>query len=114
MTLKRADCEVEGVRLLRAHGEFDITSAPRLHADVPAMVADTAALVLDVSTVDFFDSAGVRLVDLLARECDRTGVAFQVIAPTGTRGRRVLDLVGMSGALVCDDLAAALERVRPG
>jgi anti-anti-sigma factor len=68
-------------------------------------------VVLDLTDVTFFDSSGVRLVDHVTRECDRTATPLRVVAPPGTPTRRVLEIVGLSDELVTDDLRAALSAV---
>lgn len=102
----------DGVRLLRAHGELDVLATEELTRDAARLAGGTGPLVLDLSLVTFFDSAGVRFVDWLARECARTGWPFRVVAPKGTRARRVLDVVGLSKGLATDDVDAAVEQVR--
>ena len=103
-----------GVRVLRATGEIDAVTAPALYADVAGLVGRADGVVLDLSAVTFFDSAGVRLIDVLARECARHGAGLRVVAPPGTASRHVLELVGMVGGLVCDDLASATAEARAG
>ena len=101
-----------GVRVLRISGELDIAVAPGLLPRVPELVGGAQAVVLDLAAVTFFDSAGVRLVDHLARECGRADVRFSVVATPGTTPARVLDIVGFGPPLVTPDLAAALAAVR--
>lgn len=97
----------EGLRVVRLSGEIDVATAPGLAEEALGLCAGTPCLALDLTAVEFFDSAGVRLVDRLARECAHRGTGFRVVAPPGSRARRVLELVGMADQLVCDDLAAA-------
>jgi anti-sigma B factor antagonist len=101
-----------GPRVLRMRGELDIAVAPGLLPRVPDLVAGAPGVVLDLTAVTFLDSAGVRLVDRLARECARLGVAFVVVATPGTTPARVLDIVGFGPPLVAADLATGLEAVR--
>jgi anti-sigma B factor antagonist len=101
-----------GPRVLRMRGELDIAVAPGLLPRVPDLVAGAPGVVLDLSAVTFFDSAGVRLVDRLARECGRARVRFAVVATPGTTPARVLDIVGFGPPLVTADLAAGLDAVR--
>jgi anti-sigma B factor antagonist len=101
-----------GARVLRMRGELDIAVAPGLLPRVPELVAGVPGVVLDLSAVSFFDSAGVRLVDRLARECGRVGVPFAVVATPGTTPARVLDIVGFGPPLVTANLAAGLAAVR--
>lgn len=97
-----------GITLLRMRGEVDIVSAGPLTDTATAATVGARAVVLDLSAVTFFDSAGVRLVDRLARACARNGAGFRVLAPTGGRARRILDLVGLGEVLACEDLDAAV------
>lgn len=114
MKLEEQPGREDGVRVLAGRGELDVTAVPAILPGVSALVAGARAVVLDLTELEFFDSAGVRLVDQLARECARRAEPFAVVAPTGGPSRRVLDLVGLSEPLVVDDLAAALERVQRG
>jgi anti-sigma B factor antagonist len=102
----------DGVRLLRVTGEVDFAAAPGLQPRVPDLVADVPAVVLDLSGVTFFDSAGVRLVDAFARTCGGAGTAFAVAAPPGTIVRRVLGIVGYGPPFVLDDVTTAISTVR--
>ena len=101
----------EEARVLRMRGDLDIAVAPELMPRVPELVAGVPGVVLDLSAVTFFDSAGVRLVDRFARECGRDGVAFAVVAAPGTPPARVLEIVGFGPPLVASDLGTALAAV---
>jgi anti-sigma B factor antagonist len=103
-----------GARVLRMSGELDFALAPGLLPRVPGLVAGAPGVVLDLTAVTFFDSAGVRFVDHLARECGRDDVPFSVVATPGTTPARVLDIVGFGPPLVTPDLAAGLAAVRDG
>lgn len=101
-----------GTRVLDVTGDLDATVAPGLLPEVPALVEGATGLVLDLTDAAFVDSSGVRLVDALDRRCGGSGVPFRVVAPPAGRARRVLEIVGMAGALVSDDLPQALAAVR--
>jgi anti-sigma B factor antagonist len=98
-------------RVLRMTGELDIAAAPEVLPRVPELVSGVPGVVLDLTAVTFFDSAGVRLVDRFARECGRGGVAFAVVAAPGTPPARVLEIVGFGPPLVTADLGTALAAV---
>ncbi len=102
------------VRVLRLTGELDVAVAPELIPRVPELVGDGdgAGVLLDLTAVSFFDSAGVRLVDRLARECGRIGVSFVVVAPPGRPPARVLQIVGFGPPLVAGDLDTGLAALR--
>lgn len=97
-----------GVRVLRVDDELDAAVAPALLEAVPDYVAGAAGVVLDLSEVVFFDSAGCRLVDTLARAADAADVVLRVVAPPGCPARRVLELTGLAQPLVDDELAVAV------
>lgn len=108
MTLTALPDRADGVRVLVADGELDAAVAPRLLDQLPEQLAGARGLVLDLSAVTFFDSAGCRLVDRMARLCAAASTTYRVVAPPGSPARRVLELTGMAGPLADDDLAAAL------
>lgn len=112
MTFESTRDAEDGVRVVRAGGELDASRAPARLGEMQALVEGASGLVLDLSAVAFFDSAGVRLVDRVARECAKTGAPLRVVAPPDTPARRVLDLVGMTPGLVEPDVGAALEAIR--
>jgi anti-sigma B factor antagonist len=97
-----------GARLLVASGELDVAVVPDLLPQSAEMLAGASSAVLDLSAVTFFDSSGVRLVDRLLRECAAAGAPLRVVAPPGGMCRRVLEIVGMTGDLVRDDLPGAV------
>ena len=112
MTVEHVTSSDGSLRVLRATGELDVLGVAPLLEQVPDLVKGATAVVLDLSGVTFFDSSGVRLVDHLSRQCAASGAGFRVVAPPGSRSRRVLELVGMSDPLAEDDLDAALASLR--
>lgn len=114
MNVDRLAPPAAGVELLVLGGELDVGTAPAAATRIEELAGQSARIVLDMSPVDFFDSAGVRLLDRLARDCAKRGGGLRIAAPPGNRARRVLELVGMSGPLVCDDVDAAVAAVLAG
>ena len=102
----------DGVRVLAGQGELDVTTVPAILPGVPALVDGARAVVLDLSGLDFFDSAGVRLVDQLARGCAGRSVPWRVVAPRDSVARRILALVDMVGPEVVEDRGSALASLR--
>ena len=92
--------------VLRISGELDVVSLPTVLERVPELVAGAVAVIVDLREVSFLDSSGVRFLHRLAHTCDQTGTGVRVVAPPGSRARRVLDIVGMT-LLVDDDTAGA-------
>jgi anti-sigma B factor antagonist len=97
--------------LLTLSGELDVVSVPTVLEHVPALVADAAAVVVDLRDVTFLDSSGVRFLHRLAHTGATSGTGVRVVAPSGSRARRVLDIVGMT-LIVDDDLDAARAALR--
>ena len=112
MTVEHVTSSDGGLRVLRARGELDVLGVAPLLEQVPDLVKGATSVVLDLTEVSFFDSSGVRLVDQLSRQCAEAGAAIRVVAPPGSRPRRVLELVGMSDGLAEDDLDTALASLR--
>jgi anti-sigma B factor antagonist len=113
MKLQAEADRTDGVRVLAARGELDAAVAPAMIPEVAHLVAGATGVVLDLSALTFFDSAGVRLVDQMARACARVAAPFRVVAPPRAPSRRVLELVGLAEPLAVDDVATALAAVAP-
>ena len=101
----------EDPHVLSITGELDVVSVPDVLERVPALVADTRGLVVDLREVTFLDSSGVRFLHRLSHTCTAAGTGLRVVAPPECRARRVLDIVGMD-LLVDDDLGAARRALR--
>lgn len=93
--------------VLSVAGELDVVSVPDLLEQVPALVRDASAVVVDLRQVTFLDSSGVRFLHRLQRACAGAGTRVRVVAPPAGRARQVLEIVGMT-LQVDDDLAQAL------
>jgi anti-sigma B factor antagonist len=89
-------------------GEVDRANAEELERLVLRRTIGSAAVVLDLSAVSYLDSAGVRLLDRVARGLVRRGAALRIVAPPGGPVRYVLRIVAFGDDLVCDDLGSAV------
>jgi anti-anti-sigma factor len=83
-----------GVVLARVEGEIDLASAPAIGADLAA-ARDRGSLAVDLSDVEFIDSAGVRMLVELARAPDAGRGLIALVAPAGSTARRMLELTGI-------------------
>ena len=97
--------------LLTLTGELDVVSVQTVLEQVPVLVADATAVVVDLREVTFLDSSGVRFLHRLAHTGAASGTGVRVVAPPGCRARRVLDIVGMT-LIVDDDLDASRAALR--
>jgi anti-anti-sigma factor len=85
--------------IAHVHGDIDSSNA----ADVMAPLAEEAAgriLIIDLSDVQYIDSAGMAAIDTL-----RTGTQLYIVAPESSIVRRALQIVGL------DQLVPVFERL---
>jgi stage II sporulation protein AA (anti-sigma F factor antagonist) len=104
----------DGGVVLDLSGEIDLANVDVLREQINAEVENTSwALVLDVTRLDYLDSAGVRLMFELSSKLAEHRQELIVVAPPGSTPRDVLDLVSLDrAARVIGTRDEALERVR--
>jgi anti-anti-sigma factor len=94
-------------------GELDMASAPELEqAIMPRLEADTAWVLLDLRSLDFIDSSGLRVVVGAHRAAEERGGRFTCVrgAP-GTTVHRIVEIAGIDGVIeMVDDPAEASPR----
>lgn len=103
------------VPVAHLQGEIDLGRKVQLAAALAAAVQPRdRGLVLDLSAVDYLDSAGVHLVhELMLALADR-GQALRVVAAPGATVRRVLDLVDLRRTVpVEESVEAAVTALTP-
>lgn len=90
----------EGVRIARLRGEIDLSNADEISAELEAAAdargADGAGLILELSDVDYLDSAGVRMLFRVARAVSDAGGTVRVVVPRDGQIRRVLELAELT------------------
>jgi anti-anti-sigma factor len=109
---------VAEVPVARLHGEVDLGRKAPLSAALAAAVrARDRGMVLDLSAVDYLDSAGVHLVHELMLTLAERGQALRVVAAPGATVLRVLELVDLERTVPLDasvaDAVAALTPAAP-
>lgn len=90
-----------GVLVIVAEGELDLVGAPRLREALPD--GGTTPVVLDLASVGFMDSSGLRSLLETRQACLDAGRPFAIARPSDAV-QRVLELV---------DLTRELEVVEP-
>lgn len=102
----RPDSTVATIR-----GGVDSTNAaPLLKAIEQCITVRRPRVILDISDLDYFDSAGVYLVFRLARQLTERGGELVVVAPATSIAGSALHHASADSALT---LAASVPAVRP-
>lgn len=83
-----------GKLVIEAVGEVDLTTAPQLRETILAAIADAEKLplVIDLSQVDFIDSAGLALLVEARKKLAPAGRTLNVLLTAGRQPERVLKL----------------------
>ncbi len=99
MTLE-GDREVLTARIT---GEIDLSNASELEETIVDAVPNTAlGMVVDLSGVEYLDSAGVRMLVHLVERFRWRQQVMRAAAPDGSRVRGVLSMAGADGVIPVD------------
>ena len=99
MTLE-GDGEVLTARIT---GEIDLSNASELEETIVDAVPNTAlGMVVDLSGVEYVDSAGVRMLVHLVERFRWRQQVMRAAAPDGSRVRGVLSMAGADGVIPVD------------
>ena len=81
-------------------GELDMASAPELEQAVMPPLRDGGHIVLDLRSLDFIDSSGLRVVVGAHRAADEHGGRFTCVrgAPRSTV-HRIVEIAGLDGVI---------------
>jgi anti-anti-sigma factor len=88
-------------------GELDMASAPELEQAVMPRLQSGAWIVLDLRSLDFIDSSGLRVVVGAHRSAEERGGRFTCVrgAP-GSTVHRIVEIAGIDGVIeMVDDPA---------
>src|SRR3712207_83694 len=89
------ETDVDGVHIVAARGELDMSSAPGLCARLDtARLNGVAKVLLDLSDLSFCDSQGLRALILEHQEMQAAGKRFGVVEPLSNAVTDILELVG--------------------
>lgn len=104
---------LDGVEILRAAGEVDLSTAARLGRalEQAGAVVPGAPLIADLTEVEFIDSAGARVLALADRNAAARGAELLIVPSEFVS--RVLEVSGLVSALqVYAELSTAMETAR--
>ena len=93
-------------------GELDMASAPELEHTVLPRIQDGGWVVLDLRSLDFIDSSGLRVVVGAHRAAEeRQGRFTCVRGAPGSTVHRIVEIAGIDGVIeMVDDPAQATAR----
>lgn len=87
----------------RITGEIDLSNASELEETIVDAVPNTAlGMVVDLSGVEYLDSAGVRMLVHLVERFRWRQQVMRAAAPDGSRVRGVLSMAGADGVIAVD------------
>jgi anti-sigma B factor antagonist len=91
----RHDSRSDGRVVVALQGQVDLATAPQLAQAVAGATKQGDAVVVDLTDVDFLDSAGVRALVESAQAAASAGVAVTVTGASGWVAR-VLEITGVA------------------
>lgn len=99
--------------LVELSGGLDLGSIARWEAEVGKAGTGSATVVLDLTGVDFLDSAGVHGLFRMLAGLDAQGKRLVVVAPREGRVRRLLEILDVQRlVLMCESREEALAKRR--
>jgi len=106
----------DGVTIVTLEGELDKLTTGAARVELGRAVGGDAVLV-DLTSVAFLDSAGLHLLFRLARATAKSGGRLAIVIPATSPLRRVVEITNVDEvAAVCDSVEegiAAMRRVSP-
>jgi anti-sigma B factor antagonist len=96
-----------GAELIRLVGEIDLDNAPAIGREIVTHTTAADAVVVDLTSVSFLDSAGVRLLDALVGDLDDQGTPIRFVVGGAGAARITLQLFAFRDDLLATDLDQA-------
>lgn len=89
--------------MFRLTGEIDLSNAPVVQATIVREAAEHPTVVIDLTALDFMDSAAVRLLHAVHGELDAANRKLRVVAGNGSIARQVLHITGTDQIIPVDE-----------
>ncbi len=80
---------------VRVEGELALASSSTLEHAVESELLANSNVLLDLSGIDFIDSAGLRAMTALVRVAKATGCKFRLSTDLPAHARRLMEIVGL-------------------
>jgi anti-anti-sigma factor len=105
---------VDQVVVARLDGEIDMSNASELGTTISRQVPnDAMALVVELSDIDYLDSAGIQVLYELHERLDTRGQQLRLVVPDGAAITEALRLAGVQSVITTvPTLDAALQSLR--
>jgi anti-sigma B factor antagonist len=97
--------------VVRLAGEIDLANAPAIGREIVRHTGGSGAVLIDLTAVSFLDSAGVRLLDALVGDLDRSGTPIRLVVGESGPARMTLQLCAFRDDLLAADLDRAADEV---
>jgi anti-sigma B factor antagonist len=100
--------------LVSLTGEIDLANAPEIGRAIVERLETAGKVLIDLTTVSFLDSAGVRLLDALIGDLDDHGTPARLVVGATGAARMTLQLCAFREDILATDLdRAAAELSSP-
>jgi anti-sigma B factor antagonist len=86
----------QGVPVVWAAGEVDVSTAPRLREHLANLPAEARRVVVDLSEVSFLDSTGLGVLVAGWKRCQESGAILDLVV-TRSQVRKVLEITSLDG-----------------
>jgi anti-sigma B factor antagonist len=93
----RIEDSPEGAAIVVLSGELDLGTIPRMERPLLEQLQQRAAVLVDLSTLDFIDSSGIGALIRAKRNANGTPIGF--VVGTGSQVERVFGVAGVGEAL---------------
>jgi len=93
-------------------GEIDLANAPEIGRAIVERIESAAKVLIDLTTVSFLDSAGVRLLDALIGDLDKHGKPARLVVGETGAARMTLQLCAFREDVLATDLDRAAAELK--
>ena len=97
--MRLADLELssrDGAVIARVSGEIDMSNAGELREAIADYTPNSSlGVVLDLTSIDYVDSAGIHMLDWLSESVRRRGLALRIVIPPESAASDALRLAGI-------------------
>jgi anti-anti-sigma factor len=84
-------------------GEVDLDNAGEVEAELARAISNQATVVsINLAGVAYLDSAGLRVLFHLVERLATLQIAVELVSPTGSPSRRVIELSGLAALVPLD------------